>query len=64
MQLQESIAKLAIDMKRFDFDVRLQTTMTRKAMDITKTLSQGVISMMSETPMYPGSLGGALDVKG
>jgi hypothetical protein len=63
MDIQNYIINLASDMKRFDFEVALNTKLIGKAMDLTNTLSQGVIEMMENVPPPAGSWGSSLDVR-
>lgn len=63
MDIQESIAGLAMNMKSVDLSAKVNTKLMEKAMDITKQSSMGIINMMDDVPTFSGETGHLFDAR-
>ena len=63
MDMSTSIAQMATSMTSAKFQQDVSTAMTKKAMDTTADMANGLLKMMDSVPKFPGEKGSILDVR-
>ncbi len=63
MDMMASIAQMSMTMSNMQVQQSVGTAMTKKAMESSADMMQGVIDMMDSIPKFPGANGSVLDVR-
>lgn len=63
MDMMASIAQMSMTMSNMQVQQSVGTAMTKKAMESSADMMQGVIDMMDSIPKLPGANGSILDVR-
>ena len=63
MDLTASIAQMSTSMSAAKLQMNINTSMTKKAMDTTAQMANGIIKMMDSVPKFAGEKGSILDVR-
>ena len=61
--METSIASMAMGMQQANLMASINTSVMKKAMDMTENQAQGIIEMAQALPKFSGDIGNILDVR-